>query len=446
MPRRNLPERASLEYLRKIAKEQLRALRRTDPTSKLAQAQLAVAREYGFSSWRALKAEIDRRRAPKIAELFRACAAGDVNRLRELLKNDPDLVQERNAQGSTCLHQAARHPDALRLLIEHGADPNVRDVGDNASPLHFAAANGHLESVRILLDAGADVHGAGDVHDGEVIGWAARQGNEAVVNLLLERGARHHIFSAMALNDLDLVEKLVEEHPECLSRRRSRFENRQTPLHAAFAPPDGIGWLSGQPNYVMLELLIALGADLEAKDDKGRTPLAVAILRGDREAMRVLKTAGAEEPRELQVPGFPNRISAAARSVKKAVPMFFVADMRATMRWYESIGFSVDDSYEEGGQLVFARLSFGNGEFTLSPGANPGPRGVSLWFFTDRVEELYQLLRDRQLRTAHAALAGGASEEAEVRFQEDLYQPFYGGRQFSIEDNNGLTLVFWQPG
>jgi ankyrin repeat protein len=446
MPRRNLPERASLEYLRKIAKEQLRALRRTDPTAKLAQAQLAVAREYGFSSWRALKAEIDRRRAPKIAELFRACAAGDVNRLRELLKNDPDLVQERNAQGSTCLHQAARHPDALRLLIEHGADPNVRDVGDNASPLHFAAANGHLESVRILLDAGADVHGAGDVHDGEVIGWAARQGNEAVVNLLLERGARHHIFSAMALNDLDLVEKLVEEHPECLSRRRSRFENRQTPLHAAFAPPDGIGWLSGQPNYVMLELLIALGADLEAKDDKGRTPLAVAMLRGDREAMRVLKAAGAEEPRELQVPGFPNRISAAARSVKKAVPMFFVADMRATMRWYESIGFSVDDSYEEGGQLVFARLSFGNGEFTLSPGANPGPRGVSLWFFTDRVEELYQLLRDRQLRTAHAALAGGASEEAEVRFQEDLYQPFYGGRQFSIEDNNGLTLVFWQPG
>jgi hypothetical protein len=44
-----------------------------------------------------------------------------------------------------------------------------------------------------------------------------------VIALLLERGARHHIFSAMALGDLDLVETLVEQDPDCLSRRRSRF-------------------------------------------------------------------------------------------------------------------------------------------------------------------------------------------------------------------------------
>ena len=57
-----------------------------------------------------------------------------------------------------------------------------------------------------------------------------REGNEAVVNLLLERGARHHIFSVMALRDRDLVQRLVEENPDCLLRRRSRFENSQTPL------------------------------------------------------------------------------------------------------------------------------------------------------------------------------------------------------------------------
>jgi hypothetical protein len=32
-----------------------------------------------------------------------------------------------------------------------------------------------------------------------------------------------------------------------------------------------------------------------------------------------------------------------------------------------------------------------------------------------------------------------------VRFQEDLYEPFYGGRQSSILDNNDLPLIFWQP-
>jgi len=443
MSTRNLPERASLEYLRKLAKERLLALRTSDPAAKLAHAQLAIAREYGFSSWRALKAEIDQRRAPKVAEFFRACAAGDADALRELLKNDASLVRERTAEGSTGLHLAVGHPDAVRLLIEHGGDPNVRDVGDNASPLHFAAANGYLESVRILLDAGADVHGTGDLHKGDVIGWAAHEGNEAVINLLLERGARHHIFSAVALGDLDLVERLVGENPECLLRRRSRFENGQTPLHAAFAPPDG---LAGKPNYAMLELLIELGADLEGKDDKGRTPLSVAMLRGDREAMRLLKAAGAEEPQppDGNEATFPKEMAATARSVKKTVPMFSVRDMRATVRWYESIGFTVDDRYEDCGELLFAKLSFRNGEFALGPGGTPGPRDVTLWFFTDRIQEFYQLLKERQLRAVQAAVSG-SSEEPEVQFEEDLYEPFYGGRQFSIRDNNGLTLIFWQP-
>jgi catechol 2,3-dioxygenase-like lactoylglutathione lyase family enzyme len=125
--------------------------------------------------------------------------------------------------------------------------------------------------------------------------------------------------------------------------------------------------------------------------------------------------------------------------------MFFVRDMRATVHWYESIGFTVADRYEDGGELMFARLSFGNGEFTLSPGGTTGPRDVRLWFFTDRVQELYELLKERQLRVAQAALTGGSSEEAEVRFEEDFYEPFYGGRQFSIRDNNDLSLIFWQP-
>jgi hypothetical protein len=38
-----------------------------------------------------------------------------------------------------------------------------------------------------------------------------------------------------------------------------------------------------------------------------------------------------------------------------------------------------------------------------------------------------------------------ADGEVEVRFEEDLYTPFYGGWQFSIRDINGLALIFWQP-
>jgi ankyrin repeat protein/catechol 2,3-dioxygenase-like lactoylglutathione lyase family enzyme len=440
----NLPDRASFEFLKKLAKERLAVLRAGDPAATLAVAQLAIAREYGFSSWRALTAEIDRRRAPNMAAFMEACRAGGVGALRALLTREPALARERVAAGQTGLHLAVSHPDALRVLLEHGADPNARDEGDNAYALHFAAAKGQLDSVRVLLDAGADVHGDGDVHHGGVIGWAARKDNAAVLSLLLAHGARHHIFSAMALGDRQLVERLVADNPECLARRRSRFENGQTPLHAAFAPPDGLGFLAGQPDYEMLALLIELGADLEATDDRGRTPLDVAILRGDDEAINLLAAAGGIRHDPPHTADAQQRITALAESVRGTDPMFRVGDMRATVRWYQSIGFAVLDKYEDGSDLMFAKLGYGRCTFALTPGSDSGPREVSLWIYSDRVAELYAVLKERQF---HAAPDGGREslETLAVPFEEDLYTPFYGGRQFSIRDLNGVMLVYWQP-
>jgi ankyrin repeat protein len=422
----NLPEHPSIEFLKKLAKDRLVVLRATNPSIQLKAAQLAIAREHGFSSWRALKLEIDRRRAPHIAEFIRACIAGDVNALANILEKEPTIARERVASGSTGLHLAVRHPDALRLLLAHGADPNARDDRDNASPLHFAAAHGNAEAVRLLLDAGSDVHGGGDAHQGGVIGWAARKNNKVVVDILVERGAQHHIFSAMAMGDHGLVEQLVEANIDNLCRRRSRLECGQTPLHAAFAPPDGLGCLTGEPDHRLLELLIALGADLDAKDDKGRTALDVALLRKDSEAMRLLRAAGAIEP-AASAEVDPNELARLSDSVSKSLPMFKVSNMSAAVQWYRSIGFSISDKYEDSGDLIFAKLSFGQCELALSAGGVTGPRDSSLWLHTKQAEQLYQRLKSH------------------VAFEEDLYSPFYGGRQFSIRDLDGLILVFWQP-
>ena len=153
MPKLHLPERPSLEYLKRRAKEQLVELRQRDAKAKLAAAQLSVARDYGFPSWRALKAEVDRRRAPAVESYFAACRAGDAGALRALLAAEPSLVGERNAEGATGLHVAVRHLEAVRALLDHGADPNARDLSDNAYPLHAAGT-------RSALVAGA----AGQVH------------------------------------------------------------------------------------------------------------------------------------------------------------------------------------------------------------------------------------------------------------------------------------------
>jgi glyoxalase superfamily protein len=56
---RHLPPHPNLEYLKKQAKDLLREMQQQDPALKLADAQHAIAREYGFSSWPKLKAHVE---------------------------------------------------------------------------------------------------------------------------------------------------------------------------------------------------------------------------------------------------------------------------------------------------------------------------------------------------------------------------------------------------
>ena len=56
---RDLPAHPNLEHLRKQAKDLLRELKQRNPDTKLADAQHAVAREYGFVNWPALKAHVE---------------------------------------------------------------------------------------------------------------------------------------------------------------------------------------------------------------------------------------------------------------------------------------------------------------------------------------------------------------------------------------------------
>jgi ankyrin repeat protein len=444
-----LPERPSLEYLKRRAKERLGELRQRDPRAKLAQAQLEIARDYGFPSWRALKAEIDRRRAPTIVEFFEAAGAGDVSTLRRLLSAEPGLVRERNHNGSTCLHLAVKHPETVGLLLEYGADPNARDVGDNATPLFFAAGGGPIDTVRRLLDAGADPRAEGDVHQLEVIGSATCFGPTIpwdTVNLLLERGAKHHIFSAIAVQDPDVIEALVDENPSALARRMSPFENRQSALHYVIAPPDGLlggGFRTGS-HYAILDLLIELGADLEAEDNRGRTPLAVAMLNGDQEAMRRLKTAGAREPKPHIDREYT--ISSLASSVTRVDAMIDVPDVRATVEWYRSIGFELEGAFEDDGIMNWAGIYFGGAYLmlVLSRDQTVRHRDVHFWFRTNRVDDLYQAFKQRQLGRASAELAGKESSLPPARFEGDIYNAFYGEREFTIIDPNGYALTFCQ--
>jgi hypothetical protein len=119
-----------------------------------------------------------------------------------------------------------------------------------------------------------------------------------------------------------------------------------------------------------------------------------------------------------------------------------VQDVPATVRWFTSLGFSLDEYHPHETEMDWAFLSFGKVSLMVQSRVGRPHDQIALWFTTTRIEELYEVLQQRQLDSARATLAGEALPEPEIRFLENLYEPFYGGKQFSIADSNGFELVF----
>jgi ankyrin repeat protein len=259
-----LPDNPNLDWLRKQSKRVLETLRQTDPSAQLADAQFEVARTYGFSSWRALKAHIDSLTVD--GQLMEAARNGDAGRLAALLDAHPDKLRLRTPPyDGTLLHLGARHLPVVDLLLARGLDVNAREKGDNTYAMHWAAAAGALDVVRRLADAGGDVIGHGDDHQLEVIGWATcwdecdDAAHRAVAEFLVSRGAKHHVFSAIAMNLADEVRRIVKADPSAVNQRMSRNEAHQMPLHFAVR--------MNRPE--MVALLLELGADPLSVDVDG---------------------------------------------------------------------------------------------------------------------------------------------------------------------------------
>jgi ankyrin repeat protein len=123
---------------------------------------------------------------------FEAAALGDADRLRAALDAEPGLVTKFAHDGWTLLHLAGffGHLEAVRLLLERGADAGVFSINAmRNTPLHAALA-GPLpaEGVRLLVDAGADVNAR--QHGGfTALHSAAQSGKTEIIDLLLDRGA-----------------------------------------------------------------------------------------------------------------------------------------------------------------------------------------------------------------------------------------------------------------
>lgn len=133
---------------------------------------------------------------------------------------------------------------------------------DGATPLHFAALNGHQDVIELLVDRGADLEARDDEFNATPISWANEKGNMSVVHNLSDRGALVSIDRAAAFGLVDLIREYIADGTENLNV----VGGFGTPLHEAA--------LWGYPEIV--ELLLQNGADPTIPNVDGRTPFAIA--------------------------------------------------------------------------------------------------------------------------------------------------------------------------
>lgn len=386
-----LPPRPDLAWLKKAAKQRLAELRESDPGARLHQAQLEIARRYGFPSWRALKARVDALSLD--GQIVAAASTGEAAELARLLAAHPAKLGIAGGRwGRPLLHLAAEggHLDCVELLLGLGFDVNARDRLDRAAALHWAAQAGHRAVVERLLAAGADIEGAGDDHGLGVLGWATcfQQLQREVAEVLLARGAAPGIFPAVALGRADLVRRLVEADPQQLSRRMSRFEQERTPLHFAVL----------KNRTEMVELLLELGADPGAEDGRGYTPLNTATARTDAAIAEHLIAAGAD-PMEAS----RNRFEA-------AVPILNVKDVPRSLAYYvEKLGFRKD--WDWGTPPSFACVQRDEVRIFLCQQAQGAP-GTWISIFVQDVDALHEDYKRRGvlIRQAPTNLPWGLRE------------------------------------
>ena len=121
--------------------------------------------------------------------IFEAAATGRIDRVRELLKQQPELIHAYSPDGWTALHLNFNNLDMAKLLIDSGADLNLNSRNKlYATPLQGAAANNWVDLAKLYLSRGANVNCRSE-EGGSPLHEAAGNGFVEFARLLIDNGA-----------------------------------------------------------------------------------------------------------------------------------------------------------------------------------------------------------------------------------------------------------------
>lgn len=256
---------------------------------------------------------IDQRGADGVTMLWTAARRARLALVRWLVAQGADVEIPGSAVHATqvmvspyCIAMRSRRAEVARYLLEHGAQVDVSCTAflglldalaahiaeglANAqsphedfhpiTPLHYAVDGGSVAATRLLLASGADVRTSG----GRLLTSAASQGSIELVGLLLDRGAEAARAESLGPlhTDRTIARLLVARGLDL----NVPIRDQETPLTMACRADKG-------EHPAAVAALLELGADPNAKNAKGRTPLVIATSARFDRTVALLRAAGA---------------------------------------------------------------------------------------------------------------------------------------------------------
>ena len=212
--------------------------------------------------------------------------------VRDVLRKDPNLVRQLNADGENILNAPAKlgHEEMVSFLIARGADPELPLRYFETRPLHGAAEVGDLKMAALLIDrykANVNVEN----RNGETpLMLAALKGNVQMMDLLVLRRAKVNV------KDRDgrtaLLKCVVEEpEEEAVAVRLIRYGSAMNILdHKGYA---AIHYAVEQGQIKVLEALFREKDDPNRLSEDGKSPLWIAVKKKEKESVACLLKHGA---------------------------------------------------------------------------------------------------------------------------------------------------------
>jgi ankyrin repeat protein len=247
-------------------------------------------------------------------DICTAASIGDLEKVRELLDQDPSLANRVSdcvtgylGSGAPLKNAAARgHIEIVKLLLQRGADPNLPEEGiaPHGHALYSAAANRHYEIAKLLLEHGANPSAAVE-SSADCLSRAIMNADQKMIDLLASYGAARSVEIMAYHGDLHTAAAVfaanpaLADDPDALANAAAEGQDAFVRLMLRYRPdlPRRLtfpGWAVGAKTRALNELLFEHGMNPSQPDWLGITPLHHLARKGDVETATIFLEHGAD--------------------------------------------------------------------------------------------------------------------------------------------------------